>query len=133
MVDVIQADQRAAYADYDSRALSRDPWRVAVSDLPIVDLSPFMGESACEDRLRTARAVRAACIDIGFFYVTGHGFTTKELDHVLAQGLAFFALPLEEKMKVLSPDIDTRVSCVPAEWIRKRTATRSSTSRSDSR
>jgi isopenicillin N synthase-like dioxygenase len=106
MVDVIQADQRAAYADYDNRALSRDPQRVAVSGLPIVDLSPFMGESACEDRLRAARAVRAACIDIGFFYATGHGFTAKELDDVLAQGLAFFALPLEEKMKVLSPDVD---------------------------
>lgn len=106
MVDVIQADQRAAYADYDSRAHSRAPQRVAVSDLPIIDLAPFMGESAHEDRLRAARAVRAACIDIGFFYVTGHGFTAKELDDVLAQGLAFFALPLEAKMKVLSPDVD---------------------------
>lgn len=106
MVDVIQADQRAAYADYDNRALSRAPQRVAVSDLPIIDLAPFMAESSREDRLRTARAVRAACIDIGFFYVTGHGFTAKELDGVLAQGRAFFALPLEDKMKVLSPDVD---------------------------
>ena len=67
MVDVIAADQRAAYADYDNRALSRAPQRVAVSDLPIVDLAPFMADSAPADRLRTARAVRAACIDIGFF------------------------------------------------------------------
>ena len=106
MVDVIAADQRAAYADYDNRALSRDPQRVAVSDLPIIDLAPFMDGGAPDERLRTARAVRAACIDIGFFYVTGHGFTAKELDEVLTQGLAFFALPLEEKMKVLSPDVD---------------------------
>jgi isopenicillin N synthase-like dioxygenase len=106
MVDVIQADQRGAYADYDNRAMSRDPQRVAVSNLPIIDLAPFMDTSAPEDRLRIARAVRAACIDIGFFYVTGHGFTAKELDGVLAQGLAFFAVPLEEKMKVLSPDVD---------------------------
>jgi isopenicillin N synthase-like dioxygenase len=106
VVDVIHADQRGAYADYDNRSLSRDPQRVAVSNLPIIDLAPFMDEGAREDRLRTARAVRSACIDIGFFYLTGHGFTVKELDAVLAQGLGFFALPLEEKMKVLSPNVD---------------------------
>jgi isopenicillin N synthase-like dioxygenase len=106
MADFVAADQRAAFADYANRVLSRAPQRAAVSNLPIIDLAPFLADSAREDRLRTARAVRAACIDIGFFYATGHGFTAKELDDVLAQGLAFFALPLEEKMKVLSPDVD---------------------------
>jgi isopenicillin N synthase-like dioxygenase len=106
MVDVVQTDQRAAYADYDNRALSREPQRVAVSDIPVIDLAPFMAASGRDDRLRTARAVRAACIDIGFFHVVGHGFAAPELDQVLAQGLAFFALPLDEKMKVLSPDVD---------------------------
>jgi isopenicillin N synthase-like dioxygenase len=106
MVDIVQTDQRAAYADYDNRALSREPQRVAVSDIPVIDLAPFMAASTREERLRTARAVRAACIDIGFFHVIGHGFTAPELDAVLAQGLAFFALPLDEKMKVLSPDVD---------------------------
>jgi isopenicillin N synthase-like dioxygenase len=106
MVDLIQTDQRGAYADFDNRALSRDPRRVAVSNLPIIDLSPFMDESAREDRMHTARAVRSACINIGFFYVTGHGFTVKELNAVLTQGLSFFALPLEEKMKVLSLNAD---------------------------
>jgi isopenicillin N synthase-like dioxygenase len=51
--------------------------------------------------------MRSACIDIGFFYVTGHGFAVAELEAVLAQGRKFFALPLEEKMKVLSRNIDT--------------------------
>jgi isopenicillin N synthase-like dioxygenase len=106
MVDLIQTDQRGAYADFDNRALSRDPQRVALSNLPIIDLSPFMDESAREDRMHTARAVRSACINIGFFYVTGHGFTVKELNAVLTQGLSFFALPLEEKMKVLSLNAD---------------------------
>jgi hypothetical protein len=43
-----------AYADYDDRALSRDPQRVAVSDLPIVDLSPSraMIVSSCSMRWR---------------------------------------------------------------------------------
>lgn len=106
MVDVIQSDQRGAYADYDNRVLSRDPRRVAVSDLPVIDLAPFLDESSREDRMRTARALRSACIDIGFFYVAGHGFQVKELNAVLTQGLSFFALPLQDKMKVLSPSVD---------------------------
>ena len=107
MVSVLPSDQRGAYADYDSRALSRAPQRVAVSNLPIIDLTPFMAASMREDRMRTAHAVRAACIDIGFFYVTGHGFTADELNTVLSQGLGFFNLPLEQKMQVLSPDVDS--------------------------
>jgi isopenicillin N synthase-like dioxygenase len=50
--------------------------------------------------------VRAACIDIGFFYVTGHGFMADEFDTVLTQGRKFFALPLDEKMKVVSRNVD---------------------------
>jgi isopenicillin N synthase-like dioxygenase len=39
--------------------------------------------------------------------VTGHGFAADALDAVLAEGRRFFALPPAEKMKVLSPDVDT--------------------------
>jgi isopenicillin N synthase-like dioxygenase len=106
VVFVIRPDQRGAYADFDNRALARGLQRVAVSNLPVIDLSPFVDEGAHEDRMHTASAVRSACIDIGFFYITGHGFTAKELNAVLTQGLSFFALPLEEKMKVLSSHVD---------------------------
>ena len=41
MVSVLQPDARGAYADYDNRALSRDPQRAAVSNLPVIDLAPF--------------------------------------------------------------------------------------------
>ena len=106
MVDVVQSGQVGAYADFDNRTLARSPQRVAVANLPIIDLAPFIREGTQEDRMRTARAVRSACIDIGFFYVTGHGFAAKELDDVLTQGRGFFALPLAEKMKVLSLNVD---------------------------
>ena len=106
MVSVLQPDARGAYADYDNRALSRGPQRVAVSNLPIIDLGPFMAGGTREARAGVARAVRAACIDIGFFYITGHGFSAGELDAVLTQGLAFFTQPLDQKMRVLSPSVD---------------------------
>jgi isopenicillin N synthase-like dioxygenase len=106
MVEVIQGTEVGAYADFDNRALSRKPERAAVAELPILDLSPFLHESTPEERLRTALALRSACIDIGFLYLTGHGFTVDELDAVLTQGRRFFALPLEEKMKVVSLNVD---------------------------
>jgi isopenicillin N synthase-like dioxygenase len=106
MVEVIQGNQVGGFADFDNRALSRHPQRVALADLPIIDLSAFLRESRPEDRMSMARELRSACIDIGFFYVMGHGFAVTELDAVLAQGQRFFALPLEEKMKVLSLNVD---------------------------
>ena len=106
MVDVVQGDKVGAYGDFDNRALSRSPDRVAVTNFPMIDLSPFINDGMREDRMRTAREVRSACIDIGFLYVIGHGFAAEDLDDVLTQGRSFFALPLAEKMKSLSRNVD---------------------------
>jgi isopenicillin N synthase-like dioxygenase len=106
MVQVISGGEVGAYADFDSRALAANPERIAVTDLPVIDLGPFLRESTQEDRIRAARALRSACIDIGFFYLTGHGFSSGYLNDVLMHGRRFFALPLADKMKVLSLHVD---------------------------
>lgn len=107
MAEMVQGSQFGAYADFGNRALLGNPRRVARADLPVIDLSPFLGDGTREAQVDMARELRSACIDIGFFYAIGHGFTPDELDAVLAHGRRFFALPLAEKMKVLSPDVDT--------------------------
>ncbi len=107
MVELIRDGDVARYADFDNRALGREPRRAALENLPLIDLSPFLVPGAPEERKEVARAIRAASIDIGFFYLTGHGLAPAELDRVLAAAQRFFALPLPEKMKVdarLSPD-----------------------------
>lgn len=106
MAEIVQGEQLRTCVDLEARGGSGNPQRVAVLNLPVIDLSPFMRESALEDRMHIARAIRSACVDIGFFYVTGHGFTAAELDDVLTEGRKFFALPLAEKMTVLSQNID---------------------------
>jgi isopenicillin N synthase-like dioxygenase len=106
VVELIRDGDVARYADFDNRALEREPRR-ALDNLPLIDLSPFLAPGNTEERRQVARAIRAASIDIGFFYLTGHGFDPAELDGVLAAAHRFFALPLTEKMKVdarLSPD-----------------------------
>lgn len=42
-----------------------------------------------------------ACLDCGFFYVTNHGISEELKDEAFEQSKKFFALPLDEKMKVL--------------------------------
>jgi len=58
-------------------------------------------DMASPDKARTASHLRKACIDVGFFYVINHGVDVKLLDEVFEQSKRFFALPIEEKMKVI--------------------------------
>lgn len=90
----------ATYADFDNRYLRHDRRagieRSALEGLPLVDMAPFAAGRGDE----VARAIRKAAIDIGFFYVEGHGFAQSEIAALLDWGRRFFALPLAEKMKL---------------------------------
>ncbi|KAF6995018.1 hypothetical protein CFC21_011595 [Triticum aestivum] len=60
-------------------------------DLPVVDL-------ASPDLKSAVDAVRKACVESGFFYVTNHGIQDGLLEALFAESKKFFELPLEEKM-----------------------------------
>jgi isopenicillin N synthase-like dioxygenase len=70
--------------------------------LPTIDLSPLRGGSDSEKR-DVARAIDAACTDIGFFTVTGHGIPQELITTARQRAIDFFALPDTEKMKVQRP------------------------------
>lgn len=61
--------------------------------LPIIDLSS-------PDRISTAKSIRQACVDYGFFYLVNHGVEGQLLSKVLEESKKFFSLPLNEKMKL---------------------------------
>ncbi|MCO7220961.1 isopenicillin N synthase family oxygenase [Klenkia sp. PcliD-1-E] len=69
--------------------------------VPVVDIAPYVtGEG---DRPATAAAMDAACREVGFVQVTGHG-----VDQAVAEGLAaamdaFFGLPPEVKSGYRTP------------------------------
>jgi isopenicillin N synthase-like dioxygenase len=50
-----------------------------------------------DDHIATVAAVRKACLESGFFYVTGHGIETS---NVMEQSKKFFQLPIHEKKAV---------------------------------
>ncbi|MDO1484785.1 isopenicillin N synthase [Rhodococcus rhodochrous] len=65
--------------------------------LPLIDLRPLRDGS---DPHAVAGALDAACTDLGFFVVTGHGLDPDLRAATMEQARRFFALPFEEKMEI---------------------------------
>jgi isopenicillin N synthase-like dioxygenase len=110
MVELIKDGDVGAFADFDNRYLHSDEGhgvrRSALEALPVIDVAPFVAGGALDERRRVAAEIRKACVDIGFFYITGHGIPVAEMDAFEAQVRRFFERPLPEKMKIecsLSP------------------------------
>jgi isopenicillin N synthase-like dioxygenase len=74
----------------------------AQSIIPTIDLSPLRDGSEAERR-EVARQIDTACTDIGFFMVVGHGVPAELITTTRQCAIDFFALPLDEKMKVQRP------------------------------
>jgi len=66
--------------------------------LPVIDIAPLFAEHGSS--LLVAREIEAACRDTGFFYVTGHGVGADALARLDSASRTFFALPVEEKLKI---------------------------------
>ena len=73
----------------------RHDLRVARLDfeaIPVIDIGATLtGDS--EGRLAAARAIREACINVGFFYVTNHGVPRSAIEGMLGPVAEFFDLP----------------------------------------
>ena len=74
------------------------------SGFPVIDLAAVRGSLvSAAARLDIARQVAAACEEIGFFAVTGHGVPRGVIADLVAQSYAFFDLPPAEKLAVKRP------------------------------
>ena len=75
---------------------------IAENAIPTIDVSPLRGGSD-KDKREVARQIDAACVDTGFFFVSGHAIAQELIKTTRQRAIDFFALPLEEKMKVQRP------------------------------
>jgi isopenicillin N synthase-like dioxygenase len=75
---------------------SIDMWPVA--GLPVVDVSALRGGGAARDEV--ARQLDAACRDVGFFYVVGHGVDEGLQGRLEQLSRAFFGLPDDDKARI---------------------------------
>lgn len=67
--------------------------------IPIIDVSDVI--SGGEGSARVAAEIGAACREIGFFYVAGHGVPKELMDGVFAASKAFFAQDVATKREAL--------------------------------
>ena len=74
----------------------------ATNAIPTIDLSPLQADSD-RDKREVSRQIDAACTDIGFFLVAGHGVPLELITATRQRAIEFFALPDTEKMKVQRP------------------------------
>lgn len=68
-------------------------------DIQVIDLAPASSSDASA-RKAVAWEIHKACRDTGFFYVANHGVSHDLMAGQLAWAQRFFALPLEDKMKL---------------------------------
>ncbi|CAF2124591.1 unnamed protein product [Rotaria magnacalcarata] len=73
------------------------------TEIPVIDFGPFLNGSI-EDKKQVAAEIGRACRNVGFFYLKNHGIPQELFDRVLTQSKHYFALPLEEKMKLKKTD-----------------------------
>jgi isopenicillin N synthase-like dioxygenase len=65
--------------------------------IPLIDLSGMHGNDPAA-KARIAVALRKACTEVGFFYITNHGVPEELVGKVLAQARRLFDCPLDKKM-----------------------------------
>lgn len=71
--------------------------------IPIIDIGGLVTDDGGSDDgavAAIAEQVRAACLNSGFFYLSGHGIATDLLAGVFAANRAFHALPLAQKLQI---------------------------------
>jgi len=71
--------------------------------IAVIDIGPYRAGDAAGTR-RVADAVGAACERIGFLVIAGHGVPDALVRRVFDVSLAFFDLPLPEKLALRSDD-----------------------------
>ncbi|HTY68610.1 MAG TPA: 2OG-Fe(II) oxygenase family protein [Alphaproteobacteria bacterium] len=74
-----------------------------MSDIPCIDIAPFLRGTE-SDKAATARAFGRAFEEIGFAAIVGHGVPEGLIHRTYDVALAFFGLPLAEKMTAMPPE-----------------------------
>ncbi|WP_413793901.1 2-oxoglutarate and iron-dependent oxygenase domain-containing protein [Pseudomonas sp. N4] len=70
-----------------------------MNSLPIIDISPLYGDEP-DAWQAVAGQIDRACRQWGFFYIKGYPISPARIAEVLDNAQRFFALPVEEKLKI---------------------------------
>jgi isopenicillin N synthase-like dioxygenase len=71
--------------------------------VPAVDISPWVLEGSAADRARVAAEIDAACREVGFIQILGHGIDTNVVDGLGSAMDDFFSLDATSKNQWIAP------------------------------
>jgi isopenicillin N synthase-like dioxygenase len=71
--------------------------------VPAVDINPYVSGGTDAEKAEVARQIDAACSEVGFIQILGHGIAPAVLDALAAAIDEFFALPLDTKKAYRTP------------------------------
>lgn len=92
----------SASANANTSTNSSSTGATAISDaaVPVIDISALLDPNDAAGRLRVSREIFDACTTSGFFYISSHGIPVELQTRLERLSRAFFALPLERKMRI---------------------------------
>ena len=73
--------------------------RIAFTEIPVIDFSAMYTDDR-DAKALVAQEVHRACIDVGFFYVQGHGVQPDLIERLLGVSREFFAQDTAEKKRI---------------------------------
>lgn len=76
--------------------------------VPVIDITPYVGDGTSADRARVAAEVDDACRRVGFIQITGHGVPVEVQQGLVDAMDAFFAQPLATKRSSVRPAAENR-------------------------
>lgn len=77
-------------------------------EIPTVDIGPYLRDPSSQASAKIIEDVRRACMTTGFFLLVGHGISKELQQSVIKASETLFALPLEEKKRLVSPKLANR-------------------------
>jgi isopenicillin N synthase-like dioxygenase len=114
MASILEERSITRFIDFDNQGAAHEVKRVPLKNLPVIDISPFVTGTNAAARQKVGEDIRNACLNIGFFYLIGHGIPTAELDEVVEWGHRFWALPLEERLALQKTPDSRGLGFVPS-------------------
>ena len=77
------------------------------SYIPTINVSPLIKNNfQTKNAIKTIEKIENACINVGFFQVTGHGLSLKDVQKICEIGNKFFNLSDNNKKKIIAKKME---------------------------